>query len=156
MSLNLYEIYHHQIHREHIKRSSIETPEGVKTGHNECQQYMEYMMRDLLKPVHLDHNAQQLLLDKTPVVFSDEDRVFFSSKLSLEEVKESVWKSNGSGSPGCDGFTSLFYKDHWDTIGSLLYSVCMENFERKTLSQSQATGLITFCPKPKKGHLLQT
>ena len=109
-------------------------------------------MLDLLQPVHLDPAAQRLLLDETPEVFSDDDRAFFSEKPSLEETKESVWKSNLLGSPGCDGIISLFYKAHWDIVGKLLYDVVLENFRRKTLSKTQSIGLITFCQKPKKGN----
>ena len=47
----------------------------------------------------LDPTAQSLLLDETPEVFSDEDRIFFSKAPTLVETKESVWKSNLTGSP---------------------------------------------------------
>ena len=114
-------IYHHQIHKKLIKQSSLlklDTPDGMKLGHHECRQYMEKMMTELLRPVNLDPTAQNLLLDETPEVFNEEDRIFFSKEPSTEETKESVWRSNLTGSPGKDGIISLFYKVHWDLVGT--------------------------------------
>ena len=109
------------------------------------------MVKELLQPTILDPSAQSLLLDETPEVFDDEDRAFFSESPTFEETKESVWGSNLTGSPGYDGIISLFYKVHWLLVGELLHRVVLENFKRKTLTNSQSIGLINFCQKPKKG-----
>ena len=138
-----------------MKSSSIlmlDTPQGVKTGHFECQKFLEAMVKDLLRPVFLDSEAQDNLLEETPSVFTEEDRVFFSVKPTIEEVKESVWSSNLNGSPGIDGITSLFYKVHWVLVREHLHQVILENFKRRTLSKTQAIGLVVSSPKPKKGN----
>ena len=111
---------------------------------------MEGMVKELLRPAFLDPVAQNILLEETPIVFSDADRMFFSEEPSMEETKESVWSSNVHGSPGIDGITSLFYKVHWDLVGDLLHQVILENFKRRSLTKTKANGMVIFAPKPKK------
>ena len=89
------------------------------------------MLKELLKPAALDPSAPRQLLDETPAVFFNEDRVYFSQDPTIEETKESVWTSNPNGSPYFDGITSLFYKTLWDLVGDLLHDVVLENIKRK-------------------------
>ena len=59
-------IYHHEIHKQHMKKSSIlklMTDSGIIEGHDTCAHHLETMVADLLlKPAELDQTAQQLLL----------------------------------------------------------------------------------------------
>ena len=66
-------IYHHELHRKMIKRSSIlklETPSGILEGHSACAAYLEQTVESLLlHPAQLDQGAQQALLLKL-ILFS--------------------------------------------------------------------------------------
>ena len=59
-------IYHHELHRKRIKRSSIlklETAAGILEGHKACADYLEKTVEDLLlHPVELNQAAHRHFL----------------------------------------------------------------------------------------------
>ena len=60
------QIYHHELHKKHIQRSQIltlKTDEKTYVGHNECTEYLENSVAELLlQPAVLGDVAQQELL----------------------------------------------------------------------------------------------
>ena len=70
-------IYHHELHRKQIRKSSIlklETANGVLLGHKACAEYLEKTVEDLLlHPAHLCHAAQEALLAEVTPVFTEAD-----------------------------------------------------------------------------------
>ena len=70
-------IYHHELHRKQIRRSTIlrlDTPTESLLGHRACADYLERSVEDLLLlPVQLDQHAQDVLLDEVGQVFSEDD-----------------------------------------------------------------------------------
>ena len=70
-------IYHHELHRRHLKKSSIlklVTDEGVIEGHDSCAKYLENIVGDLLlEPAKLNKNAQEALLREVDTVVTDAD-----------------------------------------------------------------------------------
>ena len=54
-------IYHHELHKRHLKITSIlklETDDESFTGHDECSQYLEHLIgKLLLQPAVLDSQA---------------------------------------------------------------------------------------------------
>ena len=54
-------IYHHELHRKKIRKSSIlrlETPSGILEGHKDSAEYLENTVEDLLlHPAHLNQAA---------------------------------------------------------------------------------------------------
>ena len=70
-------IYHHGLHAQFRKRSSItmlETETGIKNGHDECAKALEEnVAKHLLNPTHLDPAAQALLLSEVEIFFTEAD-----------------------------------------------------------------------------------
>ena len=70
-------IYHHELHKKKIKKSSIlklQTKDGILEGHDACASYLEQTVEDLLlHPAQLDSVAQQVLLDEIEPVFTADD-----------------------------------------------------------------------------------
>ena len=66
-------IYHHELHKTHINRSSIlrlETNNQTLVGHEECSQFLEDQVSQLLlNPAELDSQAQAL--NEVQPVFTD-------------------------------------------------------------------------------------
>ena len=64
-------IYHHGLHAQFRKRSSItmlETETGIKKGHDECAKALEdNVAKHLLNPANLDPAAQALLLSEVEI-----------------------------------------------------------------------------------------
>ena len=147
-------IYHHELHKRHIRRSSIlklETADRVLVGHDECASYLENSVGQLLlHPAVLDPLAQQELLRDVKPVFTAEDNKMLTKLPSKEEVKNSVSTSNLHAAPGTDGLTSYFYHHCWDTLGDALTEVVQAIHGGKPPTHSQRTSLMVFGSKPKK------
>ena len=149
-------IYHHEIHKKLIRKSSIlklQTSEGIIEGHDRCAAYLEKEVKDLLlTEAGLDHTAQDTLLDDVHPCFSEEDNAALCAPPTLRDVKETINNSNLHAAPGCDGIPSLLYKVCWETMGEPLVEVMNEIFNCKPLSPSQKTSLMVFGTKPKKSN----
>ena len=81
-------IYHHELHKKYIKKSSIlklETQEeGIIEGHKKVSAYLEGKVRDLLEhPANLDVSAQITLLSEVEEVITKEDNDY-TDQLSWE------------------------------------------------------------------------
>ena len=147
-------IYHHEIHKKHLKRSSILkllTETGLIEGHDSCAKYLENLVADLLlKPAELDENAQELLLAEIKPVVTDADNTMLSSAPDKKEVLETLKEANLKAAPGTDGITSLVYKQCWDSVGDALTAVVQAKARGEKLPTSMRTALMVFGTKPKK------
>ena len=147
-------IYHHEIHKKTIKKSSILkllTPNGLIEGHQACSSFLENTVQDLLlHPAQLDHAAQQALLAQVEPVFTNEDNKKFLTKPTSDTVYKTVCRSNLHAAPGTDGLPSLLYKECWHVLGEHLTDVMVDIFDEKPLQPSMRTSLMVFGAKPKK------
>ena len=112
-------IYHHELHRKHLKKSSIlklETESALLIGHDDCAKYLENLVADLLNSsAELDHAAQAILLSEIDPVVTEEDNIMLGKVPDKKEVLETLNNSNLKAAPGTDGLTSLLYKVCWDS-----------------------------------------
>ena len=104
-------IYHHELHNKQIKKSSIlklKVGNQLLEGHDQCAQYLEQTVADLLlHPAHLDQSAQEVLLKEVKPVFTSKDNIMLKKIPDKEEIKRSVWSSNLHAAPGSDGLIIL-------------------------------------------------
>ena len=147
-------IYHHELHRKHINRSSIlklETEENIYNGHDECSRYLEEQVAHLLlQPAGLDSQAQEELLKEIQPVFTAQDNAIIIKTPTKEEVKSSVSNSNLFAAPGTDGITPFLYHHCWEVVGDALTEVVQAVHAGKPPTLSQRTSLMVFGCKPKK------
>ena len=154
-------IYHHEIHRKHLKKSSIlklETESGMLVGHDSCTKYLENLVSDLLcNPSELDQASQDILLSEIECVVSEEDNVMLLAIPEKKEVLETLNNCNLKAAPGTDGLTSLLYKVCWDSLGNALTDVCQEIFKKQSekLPLTMRTAMMVFGAKPKKPSSLK-
>ena len=148
-------IYHHEIHQNHVKKSSIlklQADSGVVLqGHDQCAQYLEGLVADLLlHPAELDHAAQSTLLSELGSVVTDADNEALAAIPNKNEVLETLKGSNCKAAPGTDGIPSLLYLVCWDFMGDALTDVVIAAFKGETLPYSMRTAMMVFASKPKK------
>ena len=147
-------IYHHELHSKQIKRSSIlklKVADKFLEGHDQCAQYLEQTVADLLlHPAHLDEGAQEALLREVQPVFTSKDNTMLKKAPDKEEVKLSVWSSNLHAAPGSDGLTTFLYQQCWDVMGDSLTEVTQSIHQGSSPTLSQRTSLMVFGSKPKK------
>ena len=152
-------IYHHELHQKSFKRSYImklQTEQGLLEGHIACSQYLQEKVEELLlHPAELDQAAQDLLLDEVSEEFTEDDNTMLDAIPTKAEVEESVKTSNGNAAPGCDGITSLFYKECFHIVGDALTDVAKEIFAGHLPTKSQRTSLMLFTNKPGKSQSLK-
>ena len=152
-------IYHHDLHRKHLKRSSIlklQTDGGLMEGHEQCASYLEQQVADLLtNPALFDQTARDVLLGEVEPVFSAKDNEKFLSLPSLSDVKKRVLASNLLAAPGTDGIPSMLYSKCWDVMGPALTEVVQAIYRGGQPTQSMQTALMVFGSKPKKPNSIK-
>ena len=87
-----------------------------------------------------DNYISETKLDKTL------DKSIFSvcdGKITLEECKNAIFKMKLNKSPGLDGLTVEFYRLFWDKLKHFLVEVFNEGHDKKCLSYSQRTSILT-------------
>ena len=147
-------IYHHELHQKHIKKSSIlklQHENMTFLGHQECMNYLQSKVSDLLeKEAQLDVAAQEALLNDVGVSFSDSDNQLLTALPTKEEVKESVRTANDGAAPVSDGISNLVYHTCFNIIGDALTDVIQAVFKGQRPTKSQRTSLMIFSAKPGK------
>ena len=113
-------IYHHELHAKNIKKSSIlqlKTESGIVEGHAACTEFLENAVSYIFtSPASLNQSAQKELLKEVKVVFTKEDNEMLMKTPIKDEVKDSVWSGNVNAAPGCDGLSTMVYKDCWEIV----------------------------------------
>ena len=152
-------IYHHDIHKKNLKRSSIlklQTEKGLLEGLAQCASYPEDQVAELLlHPAPLHQGARDCLLGEVQKVFSDEDNKTFLAIPDEDEVKEVLNKSNLLAAPGTDGIPSLLYHECWPIMKVSYTKVIQSIFQGNKPTLSQRTSLMVFGSKPKKPNSLK-
>ena len=149
-------VYHHDLHRKQIKKSSIlklETPSETLLGHQACAEYLEQTVEDLLlHPAQLNQAAQDILLAEVLPVFSEADNQKLLKPPTKIEVLDTLADSNQHAAPGTDGLTSYFYKQCFKDMGEPLTDVVKAVFTGDKPTLSQRTSKMVFGSKPKKAN----
>ena len=152
-------IYHHELHSKKIKKTSIlklDTGSNILQGHQQCTEFLEKTVADLLlHPACLNEAAQEELLKEVVPVFTDVDNALLTKFPTKEEVKESIWSSNLHAAPGTDGLTSFVYYHSWDTLGDSITEVVQAIHSGASPTCSQLTSMMMFGNKPKKGKSIK-
>ena len=149
-------IYHHEIHKKHIKKSAIlklQSETGLLEGHDACAEYLEDLVADLLlHPAELDIAAQEALLAEIEPAVTELENLKLSKLPTKDDVYATLKSSNLKAAPGIDGITSLVYKECWESMGDALTSVVQARFQGEKLPASMRTSMMVFGAKPKKPH----
>ena len=152
-------IYHHQLHKQHIKRSLIlklDTESGLIEGHDMCAAYLENKVRELLcHSAQLDKKAQDNLLSLVVPVFSEHDNKILELLPEPPEILEALVSSNLNASAGSDGITSLVSKECWEVLGDCVTEVIKALFRGSPPTVSMRTAIMVFSSKPKKLNSLK-
>ena len=152
-------IYHHDLHKKHLKRSSIlklDTEKGLLEGHTQCSQYLEEKVGDLLlQPSLVDQVARDIMLAEVEKVFTDQDNLKLCKIPSMENVKEVLSASNLMAAPGTDGIPSLLYSKCWEVMGPALTEVVQAIHSGGQPTLSMRTSLMVFGSKPKKPNSIR-
>ena len=141
-------IYHHGLHAQFRKRSSItmlETETGIKNGHDECAKALEEnVAKHLLNPAHLDPAAQALLLSEVEISFTEADNDRLKAIPTKSEIKDVLKSCRSHAAPGTDSLTAYFYQQLWHIMGDPLTEVVQAIFQGSKPTPCQRTSLMVF------------
>lgn len=73
---------------------------------------------------------------------------------SVEEIRQAVWDCEGDKSPGPDGFSMIFYRNHWDIIKDDLIRVFTEFHINGRLARGCNSSYIALIPKKEGASIL--
>ena len=71
-------------------------------------------------------------------------------QLTLQDYGKALKELPNNKSPGCDGFTTNFYKFFWIDIKELLFESYNYSFEKNAMTQEQKRGILNLLPKKDK------
>ena len=78
---------------------------------------------------------------------NEEDKLDIEREISLEDLKQIVFKSKNNKSPVSDGYSNEFYKIFWNQIKILLLKLMNVYRHNGYLNKAQLSGVITCIPK---------
>ena len=81
---------------------------------------------------------------------SEENKMLCETQLTLEDYGKALKELPNNKSPGCDGFTTNFYKFFWIDIKDMLFESYKYSFEHNLLTQEQRRGILNLLPKKDK------
>ena len=147
-------IYHHDLHKKHLKKSSIlklQTEFGLLEGHDQCAAFLENQVEDLLlNPATVDQAARESMLNEVEQVFTVQDNEKLLALPSMDDVKVTLANSNLLAAPGTDGIPSLLYSKCWEVMGTALTEVVQAIHQGGKPTPFMQTCLMVFGSKPKK------
>ena len=147
-------IDHHDLHKKHLKKSSIlklQTEFGLLEGHDQCAAFLENQVEDLLlNPATVDQAARESMLNEVEQVFTAQDNEKLLALPSMDDVKVTLANSNLLAAPGTDGIPSLLYSKCWEVMGTALTEVVQAIHQGGKPTPSMQTCLMVFGSKPKK------
>ena len=82
-------------------------------------------------------------------MLSIEENNFLNTPITVQDLFESIKKSDNGKSPGSDGLTREFFIVFWNDISELLFNSLIEGKEKGSLSTSQRQAVIKLLEKGK-------
>ena len=80
---------------------------------------------------------------------------FLNIPITVQDLLESIRKSDNGKSPGSDGLTREFYIVFWNNISELLFNSLIEGKEKGLLSPSQRQAVIKLLEKGKDKRFIK-
>ena len=116
----------------------------ITEGNAIKKRFIEHF-KDLFQQNEVDfppHFAHLVL----PCITEDEN-VELCKIPSQDEIKDTLFSTNDLKAPGPDGFSAIFYKKLWPTIGNTVINVVTSFFIRGTMPREVNSSLIVLIPK---------
>ncbi|KAL7119437.1 hypothetical protein ACP275_02G062900 [Erythranthe tilingii] len=83
----------------------------------------------------------------TGPVLGEEDRASLIQPVTDVEIREALFDIADDKAPGPDGYTTLFFKAAWSTVGPLLTEAALEFFRSGELLKQWDNTVLVFIPK---------
>lgn len=82
-----------------------------------------------------------------PTLLNGDDRDSLLRPVTRSEVKDAVWALDSDSAPGPDGFTGLFFKHCWETVGDDIYQAAQDFFAGTPIPWAISSAQIVLIPK---------
>uniref|UniRef100_A0A803P5L3 Reverse transcriptase domain-containing protein n=1 Tax=Cannabis sativa TaxID=3483 RepID=A0A803P5L3_CANSA len=92
--------------------------------------------------------VERNVINKGPLVSSDQAECLLK-EFTEDDIKKAVFSIPGNKSPGPDGFSSSFYQDNWEIIGSEICGAVKSFLESGNILKEINSTIVTLVPKSK-------
>ena len=82
-----------------------------------------------------------------PSLVTTVENVFLTSVPSIDEIQDAVFAMDAASAPGLDGFSSRFYKNCWDVVGSDVVLAVQDFFITGVIFLGLNSSFIILLPK---------
>ena len=101
-----------------------------------------------------DDTVKFQLNNQIGIRLSAEQQTVMDSPITKDELFDAVMTLKAGVTPGCDGFTVLFYRTFWKELVDPLFNLYNFAIQRGRLNRSARRGVINLIPKKSKDELL--
>ncbi|XP_074292460.1 uncharacterized protein LOC141619333 [Silene latifolia] len=140
--------FHHSIKKRVMmnKVFQIEDKDGIMCTDGDAIQNAFLVYYQELLGTHNTTAAININVVRQGQCYTEAHWLLMSSHVTTEEVKKCLFSIPASKSPGPDGYSSQFYRDAWDIVGTEICEAVINFFDTgKLLTQINAT-VITLIP----------
>jgi hypothetical protein len=124
----------------------------VIEGQDNLKKYITNFYKNLFgKPLPSSLNLSPTGVDR----ITEEDRVFLTKKITLQEIKEAVFAMEQNKAAGPDGFNAEFYQAFWGVISDDLYNLIDDLYNHDLDLDMLNYGLVTLVPKGSDADKIQ-
>ncbi|XP_074305864.1 uncharacterized protein LOC141641086 [Silene latifolia] len=141
--------FHHSIKKRVMMKKvfQIEDKDGILCTDGDAIQNAFLVYYQELLGTHNTTDAVNINVVKQGQCYNEAHWLLMSSPVTAEEVKKCLFNIPASKSPGPHGYSSQFYRDAWDIVGTEICEAVINFFDTgKLLTQINAT-VITLIPK---------
>lgn len=140
------------------KKIALPTSDDRTTPSPRTRKRWKVLLKKIQYPLHFSKpelDGHLVYHQSSSSAISQELIDWLSHPFSKEDVKKALSDLNPSKAPGLDGFTALFFKNAWDTIGEDLSTAALKVLNDDAPLFNWNETIVTLIPKVKEPSTIQ-
>ena len=146
--MSLFHLIKRRQPREQRESSEVQYRDHVwqASARNIVRVFSEHL-RSRYRPIKVDEDSVRTMLATGYVCVPDAGREILDMSITVEELKETVFKGDSKKSPGRDSIELEFFKVIWEDIAGDMRTLFTQMLQDNQLSERQKQGVLVCIPK---------